>query len=428
MRSMKSGIEKVVLAYSGGLDTSVIVPWLKEHYGCDVVTVTADVGQGQKEMGGLEKKALASGASKAVVLDLRDEYLREYAFPTLQAGAVYEGLYLLGTATARPVIAKHLVEVAHAEGADAVAHGCTGKGNDQVRFELGVKALDPSLKVIAPWREWSIRSRDDAVAYAAAHGVPVMSKKESVYSRDANIWHLSHEGGILEDPWAEPDESMFCRSCSPQEAPDEPQDVEIDFEKGFPVAVDGTPMDPVALLTHLNSVAGAHGVGRADMVENRLVGMKSRGVYETPGGTVLYTALQGLEGLCLDRETLHYKLLVAQKYAELVYYGLWFTPLREALHAFVSQVMERVSGTVRIKLYKGSCVVAGRKSPYGLYREALATFGKDDEYHQADAAGVIRLFGLPLAVKALVDRELAESQGSPGETAVSSLVAGRCDA
>ncbi len=419
---MKSGIKKVVLAYSGGLDTSIIVPWLKENYGCEVVTLTADVGQGEKETTGLEKKALSSGASKAVVLDLREEYLREYAFPTLQAGAVYEGLYLLGTATARPVIAKYLVQVARAEGADAVAHGCTGKGNDQVRFELGVKALDPSLKVIAPWREWSIRSREDAVAYAAAHHVPVMPKKDSVYSRDANIWHLSHEGGILEDPWAEPEESMFCRSCSPETAPDEPQYLTIDFKRGFPVAVDDAPMAPVPLLAHLNSIAGTHGVGRADMVENRLVGMKSRGVYETPGGTVLYTALQGLEGLCLDRDTQHYKLLTAQKYAELVYYGLWFTPLREALHAFVVEVMKRVTGTVRVKLYKGSCVVVGRKSPYSLYREAFATFGEDDVYHQADAAGFINLFGLPLTVRALVNREILESRDSkmPVSTPVSS--------
>lgn len=408
----KAEIKKAVLAYSGGLDTSVIVPWLKENYGCDVVTLTADVGQGSKETAGLEKKALASGASKAVVLDLRDEYLREYAFPTLQAGAVYEGLYLLGTATARPVIAKHLVRVAHAEGADAVAHGCTGKGNDQVRFELGVKALDPSLKVIAPWREWSIRSREDAVAYAAAHHVPVMSKKDSVYSRDANIWHTSHEGGILEDPWAEPEESMFHLSQAPEAAPDEPQYLTIDFEQGVPVAVDGTAMPPVELLGNLNAVAGAHGVGRVDLVENRLVGMKSHGVYETPGGTVLYAALQGLEGICLDRETLHYKLLVAQKYAELVYYGLWFTPLREALQAFVAQVMKPVTGTVRVKLYKGSCVVVGRKSPYSLYREAFATFGRDDVYHHADAAGFINLFGLPLTVKALVDQELADSEGT----------------
>jgi len=400
-------IHKAVLAYSGGLDTSVIVPWLKETYGCEVVTLTADLGQGESETVGLEAKALASGASKAVILDLTQEFLDEYAFPTLQAGAIYEGLYLLGTSTARPLIAKKLVEVAHAEGADAIAHGCTGKGNDQVRFELGVKALDPSLKIVAPWREWSIQSRDDAVAYAEAHGVPIMSQKESVYSRDANIWHMSHEGGVLEDPWAEPDESMFCLSVAPEAAPDEPQVLTIDFEAGLPVGIDGAAMGSVDLLSTLNDIAGAHGVGRADMVENRLVGMKSRGVYETPGGTVLYAALQGLEGLCLDRETLHYKLLVAQKLSELVYYGLWFTPLREALQAFVSKAVEHVTGSVRVKLYKGACTVVGRTSPFSLYREDLATFGQDDVYDQSDAEGFINLFGLPLAVKALIDKEAA---------------------
>jgi len=410
---MKTGIHKVVLAYSGGLDTSVIVPWLKENYGCDVVTVTADLGQGDAETAGLKEKARASGASKAIVLDVRDEYLREYAFPTLQAGAVYENLYLLGTATARPLIAKHLVRVAHAEAADAIAHGCTGKGNDQVRFELGVKALDPLLSVIAPWREWTIRSREDAVAYAAAHGVPIMAKKDSVYSRDANIWHTSHEGGVLEDPWAEPEASMFCRSRAPEAAPDAPRYVTIDFEGGIPVGLDGIELPPVELVEQLNAIAGEQGVGRADLVENRLVGMKSRGVYETPGATVLHIALRGLEELCLDRETLHYKILIAQKYAELVYYGLWFTPLREALHAFIEQAMAPATGTVRVKLYKGSCVVVGRTSPYSLYREAFATFGADDVYHQADAAGFINLFGLPLTVKALVDREL-EASGLAG--------------
>ncbi len=411
---MKKAIQKVVLAYSGGLDTSVIVPWLKENYGCTVITMTADLGQGEAETAGLEEKARASGASKAIVLDLRDEYLREYALPALQAGAVYENLYLLGTATARPLIAKHLVHVAHTEAADAIAHGCTGKGNDQVRFELGVKALDPSLPVIAPWREWTIRSRDDAVAYAATHGIPVMSKQESVYSRDANIWHTSHEGGVLEDPWAEPEASMFSRSCAPEEAPGVPAYLTISFDGGIPVGLDGAELPPVELLQQLNTIAGAHGVGRADLVENRLVGMKSRGVYETPGGAVLHAALRGLEELCLDRETLHYKLLVAQKYAELVYYGLWFTPLREALHTFVERAMSTVTGEVRVKLYKGSCVVVGRSSPFSLYREAFATFAEDDVYDQADAAGFIRLFGLPLTVKALVDQELASGVTVPG--------------
>ncbi len=404
---MMNQIKKAILAYSGGLDTSVIVPWLKENYGCEIVTLTADLGQGVQETADLEAKALASGASKAIILDLQQEYLDEYAFPTLQAGAIYESLYLLGTSTARPLIAKKLVEAAHKEGADAIVHGCTGKGNDQVRFELGVKALDPTLKLVAPWREWSIRSRDDAVAYAEVHGVPIMSRAESVYSRDANIWHMSHEGGILEDPWAEPEDSMFCLSTAPEMAPDQAQYVTVDFDRGLPVAVDGVSMDSVALLSKLNALAGAHGIGRADIVENRLVGMKSRGVYETPGATVLYAALQGLEGICLDRETLHYKLLVAQKYAELVYYGLWFTPLREGLQAFVSEISKPVTGTVRIKLYKGSATVVGRKSPFSLYREDLATFGEDDVYSQNDAEGFINLFGLPLTVKALIDNQVA---------------------
>lgn len=396
---------KVVLAYSGGLDTSVIVPWLKENYGCDVLTFTADVGQGEDELVGLEEKALASGAIKAFVVDLRKEFLTDYAFPTLQSGAIYEGLYLLGTSFARPLIAKYLVKTAEEEGAYAVAHGCTGKGNDQVRFELSVKAINPKLQVIAPWREWNIRSREDALAYANAHNVRIAAPEESVYSRDRNLWHLSHEGGILENPWMEPDEDMFCLTVSPEAAPDKPHYVTIAFEQGVPVAIDGESYGPVELLTQLNELAGGHGVGRADLVENRLVGMKSRGVYETPGGTVLYTAHQGLESICLDRETLHYKQLVGQRYAELVYYGLWFTPLREALDAFVATTQARVTGTARIKLYKGSCTVVGRKSPYSLYREDYATFGQDDVYDQRDAAGFINLFGLPLKVKALIDME-----------------------
>ena len=400
-------IEKVVLAYSGGLDTSVIVPWLKENYGCEVVTFTADLGQGSNELVGLKEKALASGASKAYIMDLREEFLTDYAFPTMQAGAIYEGMYLLGTSFARPLIAKHMVEVAEQEGADAVAHGCTGKGNDQVRFELAFKALNPELKVIAPWRDerWTFRSREDALAYARAHKVPVATTEKSIYSRDSNIWHMSHEGGILEDPWVEPEEEMFCLTASPEAAPDTPLYLTIDFEKGIPVAVDGKPLSPVSLLTYLNELGGAHGVGRADMVENRLVGMKSRGVYETPGGTILYTAHQALESICLDRETLHYKDLVAHRYAELVYYGLWFTPLRDALDAFVSKTQERVTGTVRLKLYKGSCTVVGRRSPFSLYREDFATFGADEVYNQSDATGFINLFGLPLKVKALADME-----------------------
>jgi argininosuccinate synthase len=397
-------VNKVVLAYSGGLDTSVILPWLKENYGCEVVTFTANLGQGDEELDGLEEKAVSCGASKAYVLDLREEFLVDYAFPTMQASAIYERQYLLGTSSARPVTAKHMVKVAEREGADAIAHGCTGKGNDQVRFELTVKALNPLLKVIAPWREWDIRSREDALAYADAHDIPVAHKRSS-YSRDRNIWHMSHEGGILEDPWAEPEEDMFYLTVAPETAPDEPQYVTLDFERGNPVGLGGISMGPVELLTRLNEIGGAHGVGREDMVENRLVGMKSRGVYETPGGTILYTAHQGLESICLDRETLHYKDLVGQRYAELVYYGQWFTPLREALAAFVANTQERVTGSVRLKLFKGRCAVVGRRSSLSLYREDFATFGKDDVYDQRDAEGFINLFGLPLKVKAFVDRQ-----------------------
>jgi len=402
---MKGKVNKVVLAYSGGLDTSVIVPWLKENYGCEVITFTANLGQGNEELEGLEEKAVASGASRAYVADLREEFLTEYAFPTMQAGAIYERLYLLGTSCARPVTAKHLVRVATEEGADAIVHGCTGKGNDQVRFELTAKALNPFLKVIAPWREWDIRSREDALQYAAAHDVPVAQSTKSIYSRDRNIWHMSHEGGILEDPWNEPEEEMFCLTVAPEAAPDEPLYLNVSFEKGMPVAVDGDPLGPVELLTRLNELGGAHGVGRADLVENRLVGMKSRGVYENPGGAILYAAHQGLESICLDRETLHYKEVVGHRFAELVYYGQWFTPLREALSAFVAKTQERVTGAVRAKLFKGSCTVVGRKSPFSLYREDFATFGQDDVYDQSDAEGFINLFGLPLKVKALLDLE-----------------------
>ncbi|TET55194.1 MAG: argininosuccinate synthase [Anaerolineales bacterium] len=393
------------MAYSGGLDTSVIVPWLKENYGCEVVTFTADLGQGDEELVGLEEKAKASGASKSYVVDMKEEFLTDYAFPTMQAGAIYERQYLLGTSFARPVTAKHMVGVAQQEKADAVAHGCTGKGNDQVRFELAVKALDPSLQVIAPWREWDIRSREDAIDYAAAHKIPVPTTKKSIYSRDRNIWHMSHEGGILEDPWNEPEEDMFCLTVAPSDAPNAPAYVTVEFEKGVPVAVDGMALGAVELLTKLNEVGGAHGVGRVDLVENRLVGVKSRGVYETPGGTILYAAHQGLEQICLDRDTLHYKELVGLRFAELVYFGKWFTPLREALSAFTAVTQERVTGAVRLKLFKGSCTVVGRKSPYSLYREDLATFGQDDVYDQSDAEGFINLFGLPLKVRALIDMQ-----------------------
>ncbi len=400
---MEKEIGKVILAYSGGLDTSVIVPWLKETYGCEVITFTANLGQDETELEGLEAKALASGASKAYIVDLRESFITEYAFPTLQAGAIYERLYLLGTSFARPVTAKELVRVAEQENADAVSHGCTGKGNDQVRFELTIKALNPFLDVIAPWREWGIQSRQDALAYASNHNIPVAQSQGSIYSRDRNIWHMSHEGGDLEDPWEEASPDVYCLTTAPEQAPDKPQHVEIDFEKGVPYAVDGEELPPVELLASLNDLGGVHGVGRVDLVENRLVGMKSRGIYETPGGAILYTAHQGLESICLDRDTLHAKERVAHRFAELTYNGKWFTPLHEALRAFVAETQTRVTGSVRVKLYKGSCTVVGRKSPYSLYREEFATFGQDDVYDQSDAEGFINLFGLPLKVKALVD-------------------------
>ncbi len=395
-------INKVVLAYSGGLDTSCIVPWLIENYHCDVVTYTADLGQ-EEELQGLPEKARLSGAVKSYIEDLRAEFITDFVFPTLKAGAVYERQYLLGTSFARPLISKRLVEIAALENADAIAHGATGKGNDQVRFELGVMALNPHLKVIAPWREWDIRSREDALAYANAHGVPVTKTGKSIYSRDRNLWHLSHEGHILENPWNESEEAMFQISVAPEAAPDKPHYLEIDFKEGIPTAIDGVTCGPVELVSLLNKIGGEHGVGRLDMVENRLVGIKSRGVYETPGGTILYTALRGLETLCLDRETMHYKDVVAEKYAEMVYYGQWFTPLRTGLDAFINSIMAPVTGTVRIKLYKGSCTVVGRKSDNSLYREDYATFGVDSVYDQSDAAGFIHLFGLPLKVKALLD-------------------------
>lgn len=398
----RGAVEKVVLAYSGGLDTSVIVPWLKNNYNnCEVVCYTADLGQ-EEELSGLEEKAIASGAGKLIIDDLREEFLREYVFPTMQAGAVYERDYLLGTSMARPLIAKKLVDVAEAEGADAVAHGCTGKGNDQVRFELTVMALNPKLRVIAPWREWEIRSREDAIAYATRHKIPITQTEKDIYSRDRNIFHLSHEGGPLEDPWNEPENEMFQLSVAPEDAPDRPAYVEIGFEKGNPVSLDGEHLDAVTLFTRLNKLAGQHGVGRVDLVENRLVGMKSRGVYETPAGTALYRAHQALESICLDKHTMHYKDFVAVKYAELVYNGMWFMQLREALDAFVKVTQENVSGTVKLKLFKGSATVAGRKSPDSLYREDYASFGEEDVYNQQDAHGFIQLFGLPLKVEALL--------------------------
>ena len=397
---IKPKIEKVVLAYSGGLDTSVIVPWLRENYGCEVICFTADVGQGE-EMDGLEEKALASGASKLVIQDMREEFAAEYIFPVLRAGAVYERKYLLGTSMARPIIAKHQVEVAHQEGADAVAHGATGKGNDQVRFELTYTALDPRLRVIAPWREWDIRSREDAINYAAAHNIPVTATTKSIYSRDRNLWHLSHEGGLLEDPWKEPEESMYLISASPENAPDEPGYVEIHFESGVPVTVNGESMPPARLIEYLNVLGGAYGVGRVDLVEGRLVGMKSHGVYETPGGTILLAAHRELESLVLDQDTMHFKDMIAVKYAELVYNGMWFSPLRESLDAFVDNTQGPVTGDVRLKLYKGNIIPVGRRSKFSLYREDFATFGQEDVYDQSDAEGFIRLYGLPLKVRAL---------------------------
>ncbi len=396
----KPTVQKVALAYSGGLDTSIIVPWLKENYACEVVCFCADVGQGE-DLSKLEAKALKSGASQFILRDLREEFASDYLFPILRAGAVYERRYLLGTSAARPLIAKHLVEVAHQVGADAVAHGATGKGNDQVRFELTIMALDPRLHIIAPWREWEIRSREDAIAYANERNIPVTATKKSIYSRDANLWHLSHEGGLLEDPWNEPEESMYQLTASPENAPDQPVYVEIEFESGTPVAVNGERLSPAQLIARLNAIGGTHAIGRVDLVENRLVGMKSHGVYETPGGTILMAAHHELETLTLDRETMHFKDILAIKYAELVYNGQWFTPLREALDAFVNATQGPVTGTVRLKLYKGNIIPVGRQSPFSLYREDFATFGQEDVYDQSHAEGFIRLFGLSLKVRAL---------------------------
>ena len=398
---MAKQIKKVVLAYSGGLDTSVIIPWLKEHYdGCEVIAACADVGQGD-ELSVVHDKALASGASKVFIVDLTKEFLEEYVWPTLKAGAVYEGKYLLGTSFARPVIAKALVDIAKSEGADAIAHGATGKGNDQVRFELTVKALAPNLQIIAPWREWDLDSRTAEIAYAKKHGIPVATENKT-YSMDRNIWHLSHEGSDLEDPANEPKNSMFLISCAPEDAPDAPEYVSISFEKGIPVAVNGEKMGAVELLTKLNEVGARNGVGIVDICENRLVGMKSRGVYENPGGSILYYAHRELEYLCLDRSTFHYKEGLAIRYGELVYDGMWFCQLREALAAFVDSTQETVTGEVRLKLYKGNIISAGAKSPYSLYSQEFVTFEHDDVYDQADATGFINLFGLPLKVRALM--------------------------
>ncbi|KPL86759.1 argininosuccinate synthase [Herpetosiphon geysericola] len=391
---------KVVLAYSGGLDTSVIVPWLKEHYGCEVVCYCANLGQ-DDDLSGVEAKAIASGASACYVEDLREEFVRDFLFPMLQSGATYERTYLLGTSIARPLIARGQVQTALKVGADALSHGCTGKGNDQVRFELTYMALAPHMKIIAPWREWHIRSREDALDYAALHNVPVTSTRASIYSRDGNIWHLSHEGGSLEDPWLEPELNMFQRTVTPEQAPDAAEYVEIGFERGIPVSVNGEQLGPVALLQALNEIGARHGVGRVDLVENRLVGMKSHGVYETPGGTLLYRAHQGLEELALDRETLHYKDTLAIRFSELIYNGQWWSPLRYALSAFFTETQKNVTGVTRLKVFKGGVHLVGRKAERSLYVPDLATFSEDAVYNQADAEGFIKLFGLPQKVEAL---------------------------
>ena len=390
--------EKILLAYSGGLDTSIIIPWLKENYDGDVIAEAADVGQGE-ELSPLYEKAIRTGASKIFIEDITREFITDFVYPTLKAHALYEGKYLLGTSFARPVIAKRLVEIARREGCTSIAHGATGKGNDQVRFELTVKALAPDMRIIAPWRLWDLKSRDEEIDYANERGIPVPVTKKDNYSMDRNIWHLSHEGQDLEDPENEPQyERLLQLMVSPEQAPDQPTYVEIEFEKGIPVRVDGKVTDDVEMLTYLNRVAGQNGVGILDMVENRLVGMKSRGVYETPGGSVLYFAHRELELLCLERDTLHYKDVVAQRFAELVYYGQWFHPLREALSAFVDQTQQTVTGKVRLKLYKGNILPAGASSPFSLYEEALSTFGADDVYDQKDAGGFINCFGLPMKV------------------------------
>lgn len=398
--------EKVVLAYSGGLDTSIIIPWLKENYDYDVIAVCGDVGQG-KETDGLEERAKKAGASKLYIEDLRDEYVSDFIFPTLKAGAIYEGKYLLGTSHARPIIARRLVEIAKEEGAVAICHGATGKGNDQVRFELTIKALAPELKIIAPWRIWDIKSREDAVDYAEAHNIDVPVTKKDLYSRDRNIWHISHEGMDLEDPANEPQlDSLLKLGVSPEKAPDKPTYVTIGFEQGVPVSVDGKKMDPRPLVEKLNELGGKNGIGIADIVEDRLVGMKSRGVYETPGGTILYAAIQELEFLCLDRDTQAFKRQAAIKFAELVYDGKWYTPLREALSAMVDSMEETVTGEVKLKLYKCCVTPAGTKSPYSLYNEDIASFGDSHElYSHKDSEGFINLFGLPLKVRAMMNKK-----------------------
>ncbi|WP_034327740.1 argininosuccinate synthase [Alkaliphilus transvaalensis] len=396
--------EKVVLAYSGGLDTSVILKWLENTYSYDVIAVCVDVGQ-EEDFEAVKAKALSTGAIKAYVIDVKEEYVTDYIYPTLKASAVYEDDYLLGTSTARPLIAKKLVEIAEKEGAVAISHGATGKGNDQVRFEATIKALNPTLKIIAPWRIWDLKSREDCIDYAIKNNIPIPVTKKDIYSRDQNIWHLSHEGGNLEDPWNEHDSSIYKMSNSPENAPDEPTYVEIQFDKGIPVSLNGQKISPVDLVLKLNEIGGINGVGVIDIIENRLVGMKSRGVYETPGGTILYAAHKALEKLTLDRATLSFKKTVSEKYAQLVYDGLWFTPLKDALDQFVDSTQEYVTGVVKLKLYKGSCSAVGTSSPYSLYNEEFVTFGEDDVYNQKDAEGFINLFTLPLTIRAIMNME-----------------------
>lgn len=407
--------EKVVLAYSGGLDTSVIMKWLKENYDYEVIAVCCNAGQ-KEDFNSIEKKALATGAIKAITVDIREEFITDYIWPTLKAGATYEN-YLLGTSMARPLMAQKLVEIAKEEGAFYIAHGCTGKGNDQVRFETAVHALDPSIKIIAPWRmdAWEFQSREDLIEYSKDHDIPISQSTAKIYSRDENIWHISHEGGELENPWNEHYDSIHVLSVPPEKAPDEVTYVEIDFEQGVPVAVDGVKMEPVQLLMKLNELGSKNGIGTIDIVENRLVGMKSRGVYETPGGTILFAAHSGLEELILDRDTSHYKKIVGDKFAELLYNGLWFTPLREAISAFVDVTQEKVTGIVKMKLYKGNAIVAAKKSLYSLYNEEFATFSKDEVYNQYDAEGFINLWSLPLKIRA-IQKETVEGGARQDET------------
>lgn len=401
--------KKVVLAYSGGLDTSVILTWLKVEFNYDVIAVCVDVGQ-DDDFAEVEKKAYATGAAKCYIVDVKEEFITDYIYPTMKAGAIYENDYLLGTSFARPLIGKKLVEIAQKEGAEAIAHGATGKGNDQVRFETTIHALDPSLKIIAPWRIWDLRSREDCIEYAKKHNIPIAQTKEKIYSRDQNIWHISHEGGNLENTWNEHKDDIHVMSLTPEQAKDVPSFIEIEFEKGIPVSLDGRKMDALSLMRVLNEIGSENGVGTIDIVENRLVGMKSRGVYETPGGTVLYAAHKALEKLILDRDTMYQKNLLAQKYAQLVYDGLWYTPLREAIDAFVNVTQERVTGVVRMKLYKGNAVAVASKSKYSLYNEEFVTFGEDDVYDQSDAEGFINLFSLPLKIRAIMEAGLGEDK------------------